>query len=202
MPAKVTATAWGQNFKNAWVVVPVVLIGTWLLMKALTLTGESEANAQQIAFVVVLVIGVLTFLATWIYGRAIAGRVLLDCGPYPNRWIHWVLGIIFGLLCLLPPNSPSELFSLHGPWLGIIVMVTFFLVAVLGRLQVRENGIVAYWSLLRWKKIASYQWAEDCTLLITKKRRLSLRVALSVPPEQKDAVDELLSRFCPLPHDC
>lgn len=53
MPAKVTATAWGQNFKNAWVVVPVVLIGTWLLMKVLTLTGESEANAQQIAFVVV-----------------------------------------------------------------------------------------------------------------------------------------------------
>ena len=34
MPAKVTATAWGQNFKNAWIIVPVVLIGTWLLALA------------------------------------------------------------------------------------------------------------------------------------------------------------------------
>ena len=76
-------------------------------------------------------------------------------------------------------------------------MALFPFVAAFGRLQVRENGIIGYWDLLPWSNFASYRWADDCTLLITKKRRLSLRVALSVPPEQKQAVEELLTTFCP-----
>jgi hypothetical protein len=107
------------------------------------------------------------------------------------------MGALIGLLYLcFYPNSLSEMLTLDGSWFGIS-MAVFFIVAAFGRLQVRKNGIMQYWSLLRWGKFASYHWDEDSTLLVDKKCRLSLRVALSFPPEQRVAADALLARFCP-----
>ena len=69
-----------------------------------------------------------------------------------------------------------------------------------GRLQIREGGLWTYWGLLRWEKIESLQWSGDSTLMVKAKSRLPFlgRGALPVPPEQKQAVNELLQKYCPV----
>ena len=203
MPARMTETARRQGWKNSLIVVPVFLIAVLVLDKVLVLAcGQNPVEANRNAFAVFWGLFLIVALATWTYGRSIAGQILLDCGPHPCRSVCLTAGIfILGLTmwhyCSHPPSSLSEVFSLDGPWFPVSLAV-FCLVAAFGRLQVRKNGIFQYWSLLPWRRIASYHWADDGTLLITKKRRLSFRVALPVPPEQKQAVDKLLTKLSPV----
>jgi hypothetical protein len=72
----------------------------------------------------------------------------------------------------------------------------YWLIMAGGRLQARENGVWQYWGLLPWSKIESYHWANDCTLLVKARGPLSFlgRGALPVPPEYKDAFDQLLQK--------
>ncbi len=202
MPARMTETARRQGAKNALIVVPVFLIAMLVLDRVLVLAfGQKRLVAHGIAVAVSWGLVLLISLVSWIYGRSTAGRILLDCGPYPGKSVYLIVGIfITGLTvwfrCSHPPSSLSKVFALDGPWFEVSFAASF-LVAAFGRLQVRENGIMTYWTLLPWRRIASYHWADDGTLLITKKRRLSLRVALPVPSEQKQAVDEFLTTFCP-----
>ncbi len=195
MPAQMTMTARRQGWKNGIISVVVFLIAVLLLEEVLALTtGKQGEEVRRIAFAMAWGFFLLFSLARWIYGRSIAGRMLLDCGPIPAKWLYLVLGFVVGLLCC---EHPASVFSVDL-WFSISFAV-FFLVAAFGRLQVRENGIMQYWSLLRWEKIASYCWAEDSTLLLKQRSRFSLRAALSVPPEQRQAVDEFLTRFCRVP---
>lgn len=202
MPTRMTETAWRQGAKNALIVVPLFLIASVLLQQILvSIYRENPAEANRDAFAVLGGFVLVIALATWIYGRSIAGRLLLDCGPNPGQKGNFILAILMLGVTLwhsrsCSPISLSAVFNLNGLWFPAS-LAAFFLVAAFGRLQVRENGIMQYWTLLKWSKIASYRWTDDCTLLLTKRRRLSLRVALSVPPEQKQAVDELLVKFCP-----
>jgi hypothetical protein len=197
-----TETAWRQGAKNALIVVLLCLIANVLLQQILvSIYRENPAEASRDAFAVFWGFVLVIALATWIYGRSIAGRLLLDCGPNPGQKGNFILAILMLGVTLWHsrscyPISLSAVFGLNGLW-SPASLAAFFFVAAFGRLQVRENGIITYWSLLSWRRIASYRWADDGTLLIAKKQRLSLRVALPVPPEQKQAVDELLTTFCP-----
>jgi hypothetical protein len=71
----------------------------------------------------------------------------------------------------------------------------------LGRLQLTENGIWQYWSLLKWDNIASYAWQGDTrpTLMLQTKSKYPIlgRGALPVGPEHRDAISELLERHVP-----
>ena len=67
-----------------------------------------------------------------------------------------------------------------------------------GRLQIREGGLWQYWGLLRWDKIEFYQWSGDSTLVLKAKSHLPFlgRGALPIPPEDKQAIEELLQKLC------
>ncbi len=66
------------------------------------------------------------------------------------------------------------------------------------RLQIRENGIWEYGSLLRWHRIVSYRWADDGTLVLRAKGYLTMpRGALPVPPQHKEAVNAFLLERAP-----
>jgi hypothetical protein len=157
------------------------------------------------------VLAQLAFFGTWFYGRSAAGPVLLDCGAHPTWWLFLLnagLFVMLGLMNGLDPilkliEGPAAtwttiLFGIGWPVL-MISLVPYWLVMASGRLQMRENGIWQYWGLLRWSKIDSYHFANDATLTIRAKGFLSSRIqgALPVPPEQKQAVEELLAKHCP-----
>ena len=87
-------------------------------------------------------------------------------------------------------------------FLSIIVLSSAIsLFSLSGRNQVRANGMWQNSSLVPWKSIRSYRWADDSTLvLIWKKGRVSSPVR--IPADDKQTVAELLTRhFGPPPVD-
>ncbi len=196
-----TTTAWRQGAMNALICgIGVALASVALAIVFSVVLRQSVAQSFRIAFSVVWAVTLLAFLITWLYSRLSRGRILLDCGPHPTRWLFMVNFFLFIFI------GTGGVFSSTADDISILRLTfaislgVFWLIIAFGRLQVTDRGIWQYWGLLRWSKVASYRWADDSTLLITPKRRFSLRGALTVPLEHKQAVDDFLSQFCGVRH--
>ena len=180
----------------------MIVCGFWLLVAELIslMTHRSRADSSWIAFAILLGLLFLLFLGTLVYGLRTGGRVLLDCGPHPTRALFLLNAAIFpimGLTMSFSLGSLSKAPPFFGPLFGVSFGV-YWLIMATGRLQIREGGLWQYWALLRWDKIESLRWSGDSTLLVKAKSRLPLlgRGALPVPPEQKQAINELLQKYC------
>jgi hypothetical protein len=211
MPAQMTPTAWGQGVKNA-LVCGIAMLVVWCIITAavVLIFKQPIFRSFGVSGAALCGLALLVFLGAWLYGRSAGGRVLLDCGPHPTRnlfllnaVLFLILGLMNGLEFILrlidagEATSVSSLFGVGWPVI-LISFVPYWLIMASGRLQVRESGIWQYWSLLRWGKIGSYHWANDATLLVRGKGFFSwFQGALPVPPEHKQAVEELLAQHCP-----
>ena len=200
MPAKMTSTAWERGFKNMLICGVGVLVGYAVVMTVLVMIfHETAGDAFGISASALGYFFLVGFLVAWIYGRATTGPVLLDCGPHPTRWLFLAMAVIHMFMALngwYSGKSSATGFGASGP-VFLALFATFWLVMATGRLQIRENGIWQYWSLLRWGGIDSYEWAEDATLLLKAKGVLALlQGALPVPPEHRQAVADLLAKHC------
>jgi hypothetical protein len=195
-----TFTAWRQGFKNASVVL-VGALAIWAVLFAIMtgVTGLSSRDSAGVAFTVFAGAALILFFATWLRGRSQAGPVLLDCGPHPSRGLFYVNAVLFpiigtGIGLAYFGDWPTA--AIVAPLLGLCFSA-YWIIMAQGRLQVRENGLWQYWSLLGWNKIASLLWADDSTLLIRSTGPLSmLQGALPVPPEYQKNMNELLERHC------
>ena len=185
---------------------------------------QTFSDSVLIAAVVVfglLLLLLLSILGGWLYNRTVAGRFLLDCGPFPMRKGLLVMvasNLLMGLTCgaglILIPGVPK--IGLAGPAIWI-ALAAFPLIKACGRLQVRDNGIWAYSCLIPWGNIGSRQWTSDSMLLLARKGSLSflrwtflrwrlldlsreyrqsVDVLLPVPPEHRQSVEELLAKRC------
>jgi hypothetical protein len=200
MPAKMTSTAWEQGFKNMLICGAGVLVAYAITIAVVSLAfHKSAGDAYYIAAAVLCAFAFLAFLAGWIYGRATAGPVLLDCGPHPTRWLFLIQAVVLlfmGAAGWYSGKSSAAGLGVSGP-VFLVSFAAFWLVAATGRLQIRENGIWQYWNLLRWRRIDSCQWAEDSTLLVKARGFWALsRGALPFPHEHRQAVAELLASHC------
>jgi hypothetical protein len=192
MPAQMTPTAWRQGTKNA-AICGVALLLLWGLTTAfVSLFIEPLSRSAIIAFAALCVISLLGFFTSWLYGSRIAGPVLLDCGLHPS-WKSFLFNA--GTFLIIGVTGAVAIDPIAGALIGNSFVVYWVIVAA-GRLQVRENGLWQYSGLLRWSKIGSYAWADDGTLMITHRTFAPSKGALPVPPEHRQAVDQLLSRYC------
>jgi hypothetical protein len=198
-----TPTAWRRGSVNG-LICGVIFFGFWLLVAELIslITHRPRAESWWIAFAVLWGLLFLLFLGTLAYGLRTGGRVLLDCGPHPTRALFLLNAALFpimGLTMSFSPGTLSESIPFVGPVFGVTFGV-YWLIMATGRLQIREGGLWQYWALLRWYKIESLRWSGDSTLLVKAKSRLPFlgRGALPVPPEQKQAINELLQKYCPV----
>ncbi len=203
MPARMTPTAWGRGATNALICGLICLV-CWLLVAVLisSVFHRSLSDSSWLAFAILWGLIFLLFLGTWLFGLNAGGRVLLDCGPHPTRVLflfNAALWLVMGLTGVMTFGSLFGSLRLFSPMCGASFAV-YFLIMATGRLQIREGGLWQYWGLLRWDKIESLQWSGDFTLLVKGKTRFPLfgRGALPVPPEQKQAVEELLQKHCPV----
>ena len=203
MPAKMTATAWVRGFSNMIVCGVAVLVGYAVVMAVLVMVfQETAGDAFGVAVTALGFFFLAGFLAAWIYGWATSGAVLLDCGPHPARELFLALAVMhlfMGVNGWYSGKSAASGFGVSGP-VFLVLFAAFWLVMATGRLQIRQNGIWQYWSLLRWGKIGSWQWAEDSTLLVnTRGFSILSKGALPVPPERRQAVTELLAGHGSIP---
>ena len=191
MPARMTTTAYAHGAKNA-LICGIGVLAFWLSIAGVisSVSVKPIRESYGTAFAILWGLIIVWFFADWIYGRQTGGQVVLDCGPHPMRKLFLINAVNFLFLGALGIAAPVFGISFALYW---VIMAT-------GRLQMRETGIWQYWGLLRWSKIDTYSWANDCTLLLKTKGALSSlgRGALPVPPEHKEAVEQLLQKHCPV----
>jgi hypothetical protein len=203
MPARMTPTAWGRGATNALIWTLILLVG-WLLVAKMisSVSHKPFTESFWLAWAFLWVPIFLLFLGTWLYGLNTGGRVLLDCGPHPTRFLFLMNAVLFmamGFGGSFVGSSLSKSFAIVSPVLGISFGI-YWLIMASGRLQIREGGLWQYWGLLRWDKIESCRWSGDSTLMLKAKTRFPFvgRGALPVPPEDKQAINELLQKHCPV----
>ena len=147
--------------------------------------------------IAVFAIAFLFMVGFMVFGRALAGKVLLDCGPFPDRKNAVVMAMLMFAGAIGTVVMSTEVFAI---WIAIflVAFALYWLLVSRGRLQICENGIFQYWSLLPWHKIRSYRWEgdTDATLMLQTKTPLPFmgRGALPVAVEQKEEVDQLLQQ--------
>lgn len=195
MPARMTETARKQAWNNGLVYVGAFLLAVFAFTAFLSwISGQDRQDIEPYVLAVCWGLLLAVFAGNWIYGRSTSGRLLLDCGPCPGKTVLLSVVVLFLIVFGCTRHSMARLFIWQT--LFPLSMAALFSAQAFSRLQVREHGIWSYWELIRWGRIASYCWGEDCTLLVSRRGRYSLRVAIPFPPEQRQAVDDLLNRFC------
>jgi hypothetical protein len=191
-------------------IIGVVLLLAWLALAfvfSLTLKQSFTASFRT-SFAAILVFIPLHFLVSWLYGRCGRGRILLDCGPFPNGRQLFLSGFALyaslfafvGLGAVFSGATAPDLLSIA--WLAFLSWSSVScLIMASARLQLRERGIWQYCNLIRWSRIGSYRWADDSTLLVKYSGRLwFLRRVVLVAPEHRQAVDDLLTQHCGVRH--
>ncbi len=203
MPARITATVWRRGATNA-LIWSLILLVCWLLVATLisSVSPYSFGESFWLAWAFLWGLTFVLFTGTWLYALNAGGRILLDCGPHPTRFLFLMNAALFvaiGLGGTFVGNSFSRSIAIASPVLGISFGI-YWLIMASGRLQIRAGGLWQYWGLLRWDKIESCRWSGDSTLTLKAKTRFPFlgRGALPVPPEDKQAVNELLQKHCPV----
>lgn len=164
------------------------------------MTGLAVRESGAIAFAILWVAVFAAFVATMLIGRGKRGAILLDCGHHPTRVLFLFNAALFAFLGL-GGGFASNTFDTPGIGIALfgITFSVYWVLLSFGRLQIVENGIWSYWSLLKWQKLESYEWQGDATptLMLQTNTKLPFlgRGALPVSAEHKEAVSKLLEQY-------
>ncbi|WP_417384012.1 DUF5673 domain-containing protein [Gimesia sp.] len=138
------------------------------------------------------------FLISWIKSLRSCGSTLLDCR---GRRIEPALMLL--ALVLLPGAVLSFFVSAEngqGILMGGLLLSTPIMILICSseRLLIVENGVWHHGTLFKWDEIAGYSWTGDANsqLVLQSSKRFFKGAGppLSVPPELKAAVNELLQK--------
>lgn len=193
---RMTQASWKRGFMNA--AIGAILMYGFVALVTIGCNTVLHWDVWTLVFSLFGIISILAYIAmfiSWLVGRKAAGALLLDCGPHPAKKLFlslaafWIFSSV--LSWFVRHGDAQMIFKAWGMSFGC-----YWLFMSTGRLQIRENGIWQYWSLLRWEKVKSYHWKgkTDATLMIQTKAYFSFmgRGAVPVAIEQKDAVNDLL----------
>ncbi len=190
-------TAWGVGVTNFVVYGVGFLTALCALAAGVSfITSRTFLASLDLAFTLFASFCIVAGTVSWLYGKRVGGRVLLDCGFTPTRNLFLLVAAFYLFSWLWGFTTPGK--EPIGEDIQELLFAVFFLFMAFVRLQIRENGIWEYGGLLRWHKLVSYRWADDGTLITCRKGLLTtLRVDLPVPPEQREAVKALLLERAP-----
>ena len=201
MPPRMTSVAWQRGCMNAIICGIGVLCVIGILTFGISATTErSLRDSGAIAFAIFWVAIFAAFVSTFLIGRGKRGAILLDCGHHPARAPFLVNAAFFAFLGLGGgfASNTFDTLGISSALFGITFSVYWVLMSF-GRLQIVENGIWQYWSLLKWQKLESYEWQGDAnpTLTLQTKAKLPFlgRGALPVAAEHNEAVSKLLEQY-------
>lgn len=203
MQPRMTSSAVQRGYKNALICsVIVAAVVAVLTFGIAAISGRTLRDSGAVAFAILWATVFAFFVSTFLIARARRGAILLDCGHHPTRALFVFNAVLYGLAFFVLgggfASGAFDKFGIASALFGITFSVYWVLMS-LGRLQFVENGIWQYWSLLKWQKVASYEWEGDAnpTLMLQTKTMFPFlgRGALPVPLEHKEAVSRLLEQY-------
>ncbi|CAN5907305.1 hypothetical protein BH24DEI2_BH24DEI2_13050 [soil metagenome] len=192
-----TSGLWRLGMKNALVVGLVMLTAGMTLAGVISLSAHwGLGRSLSLAFVIVHVGIFASGFVNLICDKVKAGRLLYDADKHPQRLLFLFNAVIFSFMAVMdflgPTSQGGNPFVQFLPYF-LLTSAVFYFWQSFGRLQVREAGIWGYWGLPPWRKIGSYTWADDATLLIQPSSRFGfLRGGFAVPPEHRVTFESYL----------
>ncbi|HEV8001879.1 MAG TPA: DUF5673 domain-containing protein [Planctomycetaceae bacterium] len=199
-PAPQKSSYWIRVVTLVFVLIALAL-GYFALMAAgVTLvfnqTFQASFKGVLLIFELACLVPLVIVVGVLIRTRRGRGRVLLDLGPDQMRTFFLVVAIVCLTAAIMGwagaiMNSSGRTMSVFFLPVMQIVLAAMFIVRGMGRVQITENGLWQNSSLLRWTQIGSYHWIGDSTEL-TLQGPSPIPTKLSVPPERKQAVQDLL----------
>jgi hypothetical protein len=199
-----------QGSKNFFFTIVIVLaLAGIIALIAIWGFGQSVRNGFAISFAILIIASFIYFLYFWRMNRRWAGEVLLDIMPYPTKRLTLVSAGLFILMGFLGVFSffwkDFKYAWLVSSMMGLCVGATQIITAF-SRMQIRENGILAYIDLIRWAKIESVAWADEDkpvnTLRLRYKGHLPSALrngAMPVPSEKKGELEAILEKHIARP---
>jgi hypothetical protein len=75
-------------------------------------------------------------------------------------------------------------------------VVLYFASPLFGKVELRQNGILETYSLLRWKDMSSYRWVgqDESNLAIVIKGSWRKTATIILPPDQKEPIEAVLKQ--------
>jgi hypothetical protein len=196
-----TAAALRLGAVNGVIWSSILIVNLLLVAEMITFVSHfSFGESLWLALALIWGPTFVLFVGAWLNGLNAGGRVLLDCGPHPARWVFLIQGALYlvvGVGGTVVASSFSNSLAIVAPVFGISYGILLLIVAS-GRFQIREGGLWRYCDLLRWDKIESCQWSADSTLMLQANTPFPFlgRGALPVAPEDKQAINELMQKHC------
>ncbi len=77
-----------------------------------------------------------------------------------------------------------------------VSVVLYFASPFFGKVELRQNGILETYSLLRWKDMSSYRWVglDESNLTIAIKGSWRKTATIILPPDQKESIEAVLKQ--------
>jgi hypothetical protein len=206
----VSKAAREQGSKNLlFTMVLVFAMAGIIMLIAIWGFGQSIRNAFSISFTIIIIASFIYFIFFWLANRRRAGAVLLDIMPYPTKRLSLVSAGLFIFIGFLGAFSffwkDTKYAQLASSLFGLSVGITHIITA-LSRLQVRENGILAYVDLIRWAKIESIAWTDEDKPVNSLKLRYKSHLpgalrngVIPVPTEKRAELEAILEKCIPRP---
>ncbi len=186
--------------------------GPWLFGGAVIALALSFVGRYGlVALYGLYVLCVLLWLISWPIRKKKAGALKLEIGRTPqNKILLWVGLFQAGLAAVMtlpildlltgPLATPSSIaISLVelAFWWAIALL---FILLGLSDLEIREHGLSYLYAWQPWDRVEAFGWDDDkpntLILRMVKRSFLSRRyVTLSIPPSQKEAVDQLIDDY-------
>jgi hypothetical protein len=191
-------------------ILAVVLMAGAVSLSNNTPLRESLGTAAFWAPIGIILFHSLWNTSRWLEGRFTGGQVLLDFSLEPIKEIGCVffLAVMVFVPCLVVFTAMGIFLLFKGEvlWYALcspLVLLSFLSAIYMhkkARSQIMEGGISVPFGWLPWRKIDSYSWTSDSTLLLTTKSSVPYlgqgKVGLIIPSEHKSQFEELMIRFC------
>ena len=206
MSYKIPESTRGQGCFNTTVALLLVAAFIGLLWAILFWGFRLPAGYSLfLSWASLTVVGCLYLLFAWYRDWKDAGQVLLEVIPRPQKTMSLISGISFVLFGFLGTTDlvygDSEYAWRISSLIGL-VGGTYQIVIAFSHIRVHENGIMAYRTLLRWKKIEAFQWVSGNEQMDTLKLKYKGSLpgfmregALPIPLEKKHALQPILEKY-------
>ncbi|MBW4647829.1 MAG: hypothetical protein KME06_03895 [Kastovskya adunca ATA6-11-RM4] len=200
-----------RNLRNSafWLVLALMLGIAFYFLRSQPWRNSALFGLTILLFAVEVVLCI--YWLTWFGRKQQAGSLLLNVGRLKTQRGMFSTGIFFMFLTIMQVGlsidqawkSLAE-FSPSHLEISLFLAIFFwasalnFLIAGASRLELRENGICYLYSIIRWKKIGSYQWEGKRSNTLTlwlKQRFLFFQTKnFPIPPTQKETIKSILEQ--------
>ena len=178
----------------------IIGMGLALLGSAAWLTFEKTApkfDADKLftAGLIILSIPLFGLMIAAPFARKKAGAILFEAQiPQSRRYSAYATAALFSFLALATVIQTGLTGSTVSQMAFYLAVILYFASPLFGKVELRQEGIIASYSLLRWKDIVSHQWSgeDECSLTLTTKSAWRKTATLVFPPDEKDAIEAII----------